>query len=306
MHQEADADAIMNHLNLNIAGYIIGFESETYKLEPSGKFRNFIIHKNKSTDLLIRVHRGKREIPGKPVEVFSAQLEGEIIHPFLISNSDFWSILEYDGSYFMNVVFPLRNNGAKAIMEFSLQSRTWDLWIDGADAAADPLEYPLDGLILYYLTVISGDIMIHSSGINYEGKGYIFSGISGKGKSTMAGLWKEAGAFVVHDDRLILRETRSGYKMYNTPVYEADVSRESDLHRIFVIEHGDENTIERVTGARASALLMANCIQHNWSEDIISGLLESVTDLCSRLPVFKLSFSPDKNVIDYILNSEQT
>jgi hypothetical protein len=294
----------MNYLNLNIAGYNIGFESESYKLGPSGKFRNFIIDKNKSTDLLIRVHRGKREIPGKAVEVFSAQLEGEIIYPFLINNSEFWSILEYDGGYFMNVVFPLRQKGGKAIMEFSLQSRDWDLWIDGTDAAADPLEYPLDGLMLYYLTVMNGDIMIHSSGINYSGKGYIFSGISGKGKSTIAGLWKEAGAFIVHDDRLVLRQTRSGYKMYNTPVYEADVSRESDLHGIFLIEHGIENEIQRVTGVRATVLVMANCIQHNWSEDIISGLLGSVTDLCNRVPVFKLSFIPDKKVIDNILNYE--
>jgi hypothetical protein len=294
----------MNYLNLNIAGYIIGFESEDFRLEPSGKFRNFITRRQKNTELLIRVHRGEKEIPVTAVEVFSAPLEGELIPPFLIKNSDFWSILEDNGGCFMNIVFPLRHNGGKAVMEFSLQSRVWDLWIDGTEEKADPLEYPLDGLILYYLTVMSGDIMIHSSGVNYEGKGYIFSGISGKGKSTMAALWKEAGAFVVHDDRLILRATRSGYKMYNTPVYEADVSRESDLHRIFVIEHGDENKIERVTGARASALVMANCIQHNWSGDIISGLLGSVTDLCSRLPVFKLSFSPDKNVIDFILNYE--
>jgi hypothetical protein len=296
----------MNYLNLNIAGYNIGFESENYRLEPSGKFRNFITRRHKNSDLLIRVHRGKKEIPVTAVEVFSAPLEGELIPSFLTDKSDFWSILEDDGVYFMNVVFPLRHKKEKAIMEFSLNSRIWDLWIDGTDDKSDPLEYPLDGLILYYRTGMSGDIMIHSSGINYEGKGYIFSGISGRGKSTMAALWKEAGAFVVHDDRLILRETRSGYKMYNTPVYEADVSRESDLHRIFVIEHGAENKIERVAGARASALVMANCIQHNWSGDIISGLLGSVTDLCSRLPVYKLSFSPDKNVIDFILNSEQT
>ena len=71
-------------------------------------------------------------------------------------------------------------------MKFSLTTREWDLWIDGSEKEIDPFEYPLDGLILYYLTVIHGDIMIHASGVNNAGHGYIFSGVSGKGKSTMA------------------------------------------------------------------------------------------------------------------------
>ena len=72
----------------------------------------------------------------------------------------------------------------------------------------DPFEYPLDGLILYYLTVINGDIMIHASGVNNQGQGYLFSGVSGKGKSTMAKLWNNTGAKVIHDDRLIYQKYR--------------------------------------------------------------------------------------------------
>ena len=71
----------------------------------------------------------------------------------------------------------------------------------------DPFEYPLDGLILYYLTVINGDIMIHASGVNNAGEGYLFSGVSGKGKSTMAKIWDNYGAKVIHDDRLVIRKT---------------------------------------------------------------------------------------------------
>ena len=96
----------------------------------------------------------------------------------------------------------------------------WDLWIETDRTKTDPLEYPLDGLILYYLTVINNDIMIHASGVNYAGKGFLFSGVSGKGKSTMAGIWDNRGAKVIHDDRLIIRKTGDGYRMFNTPVYE--------------------------------------------------------------------------------------
>ena len=124
------------------------------------------------------------------------------------------------------------------MLKFSLHSREWDLRIDNPGKSFDPMEYPLDGLILYYLTVISGDIMIHGSGVNYNNQGYLFSGISGMGKTTMAKLWDDHGAEIIHDDRLIIRKSSTGYSMYNTPVYRNDEPRRSDISTIFLIGHG--------------------------------------------------------------------
>ena len=80
----------------------------------------------------------------------------------------------------------------------------------------------------------------------------------------MAKLWDNAGAKVIHDDRLILRKTVSGYRMFNTPVYNNDEPDESPLNKIFIIEHDTENKLIPVKGAVAVSLVMANCIQHNW------------------------------------------
>jgi hypothetical protein len=180
----------------------------------------------------------------------------------------------------------------------------WDLWIYGARDEMDPFEYPLDGLILYYLTVINGDIMIHASGVNNAGHGYIFSGVSGKGKSTMAKLWDDSGAKVIHDDRLILRNSGNGYRMFNTPVYSDDEPRESPFSKIFIIEHGRENMLVPLKGANAVTQVMANCIQHNWGADIIARLLGSISIMCGTIPVSKLFFKPDRSVIDLILDNE--
>ena len=67
--------------------------------------------------------------------------------------------------------------------------------------------------------------MIHASGVYYNGRGYLFSGVSGKGKTTMAGLWDNIGAQVIHDDRLIIRSIDGVYRMFNTPVYRNDEPR---------------------------------------------------------------------------------
>jgi hypothetical protein len=214
---------------------------------------------------------------------------------------NFWSVWKQNSELYIRTIFPLVASERNGVLRFSLKKREWELWIDSDEKEIDPLDYPLDGLILYYLTVIHSDIMIHASGINYSGQGYLFTGISGKGKSTMAGLWEGSGAKVIHDDRLILRRSASGYSMFNTPIYNNDEPRESPVNKIFIIEHGFENNIVPVRGAVAVSLVMANCIQHNWDPDIISGLLGSLSAMFGTVPAFKLSFIPDRSVVDLIL-----
>ncbi len=207
-------------------------------------------------------------------------------------------------NFYIKSVFPLSSLKKTAILKFSLSDRNWDLWLDGAGNETDPLEYPLDGLVLYYLTAINGDIMIHASGVNNLGHGYLFSGVSGKGKTTMAKLWDNSGARVIHDDRLILRNTGNGYMMFSTPVYSNDVPRESPVNKIFLIEHGSRNEHIPVSGASAISMVMANCIQHNWDQNIVARLIGSVSLMCNAIPVVQLHFRPDRNIIDEILENE--
>ncbi len=297
----------MNNLNLNIAGYRICFLSAEKgpDLFLSERFRRNICDKSES-DVQICVHNGLASIPKTAQRVFHAPFVEEINGVQLRHKANFWSIWKYRDSLYVNTVFPLLTPEKNAVLKFSLDDRHWELWIEGSNKAIDPFEYPLDGLILYYLTVIHGDILIHASGINHSGHGYIFSGVSGKGKSTMASLWEAKGARVIHDDRLIIRKKKSGYRMYNTPVYNNDTPRESALDRIFIIEHGPENRLTPLRGALAVSMVMSNCIQHNWDHEIVARLLESVTALCNTLPIDRLSFKPDKRVTDLIIKNEQS
>jgi hypothetical protein len=190
------------------------------------------------------------------------------------------------------------------LLKFSLNSRNWDLWLDTEERSANPVEYPVDGLILYYLTSMNGGIMIHASGVTIGGKGFLFSGISGKGKSTMARLWEEAGAEVIHDDRLIIRKKEYGFEMHNTPVYRNETPRSSKISAIFIIDHGPINELFPIGGAISVSSVMANCIQQNWSPELVDRLLASVSELCSEVNVGLLSFRPDSSVVDYLTDDD--
>ena len=295
----------MRRYCLNIAKYLIGFESasDDFELVPGERFRSFFAGDN-GHDIFISVHSGRYVIPENAIKVFDAPYVEEI-NGIRVKKSDiFWSVHKHNNDLFIKSVFPLSPIKKTAILKFSLSDRNWHLWIDGAGIETDPFEYPLDGLVLYYLTAIHGDIMIHASGVKNSGRGYLFSGVSGMGKTTMAKLWQEAGAKVIHDDRLILRNTGNGYMMYNTPVYSNDEPAESPVNKIFLIEHGSRNEVIPVSGASAISMVMANCIQHNWDQEIIARLIGSVSFLCRAVPVTRLPFRPDRSIIDEILNNE--
>lgn len=293
---------MMQNYNLNIAGYNIRFESVDNgpDMVPSLRFQRNISSAN-DYDVLIKVRYGTYILPKKAVRVFHAPFVEEINGIHVHQKANFWSIWKYDQELFIKSVFPLCQDDRSAVLKFSLYTREWELWIDCNAKEVDPLEYPLDGLLLYYLTVIHGDILIHASGVNYNGSGYLFSGVSGKGKTTMARLWESYGARVIHDDRLILRKTGESYTMYNTPVYNNDEPQQSPLTKLFIIDHSSDNKIAGVKGAVAASLVMSNCIQHNWGSEIIAKLLSSVTLLCETVPVMKLYFKPEKSIADYII-----
>lgn len=309
---------------LNIAGYIIDVESSDFTLVPGKRFSSFIDPTDAplsgappaptdaptaevsaslkgGSSITIQVHTGLTELPQGAKCLFRAPYVEEVSGMRFEKDPEFWSIWKNNKNLFIKTTFPLTPGNKKGLLRFSLNTNEWDLWIDSpGEKSTDPLEYPLDGLILYYLSVINGNMMIHASGVSHNGKGYIFSGVSGKGKTTISGLWKNAGASLIHDDRLILRKIHGEFRMYNTPVYDDEKPSESRVDAVFLIEHGKENNSARLNGAAAISAVMSNCIQHNWGHQTISGLLQTVTELCSTVPVYNLSFKPDISVVDHV------
>lgn len=290
----------MQSILLNISGYRIRLESKDVLLALQKKFEKFVIPDNsQGCDILIEITSGRATISDGSECIFNAPYVEEKNCEQKIISSDFWSIWRSGDNLSILTSFPGSRN-EKAVLNFSLDSTKWFLKIETHEKTVDPLRYPIDGLILYYLTLTHRDILIHASGISYNGKGYIFSGVSGRGKSTIARLWHEIGAGVIHDDRLVLRKNTNGYTMYNTPVYENDEPSEAHVTEIFLIEHGLQNKSERIIGAAAISSVMSNCIQHNWGHKPVETLLGSVSDLCSLVPVYKMVFKPDVSVTEYI------
>lgn len=295
----------MKSYTLDIAGYKILFQATGEKpgLNPSAAQESFIVD-DRLFDIAVNVSTARFKIPPGAEQVFRAPYVEEINGIPVKKSDKFWIVYKHGDYILVHTSMPLSETINEALLTIRPEEKAWDLVLDTADTDVNPIGYPIDGLLFYYLTALNGDIFIHGSGIEIKGEGLLFSGISGKGKTTIARIFDEAGARIIHDDRLIIRKKEGRYFMYNTPVYNNEVRSSAALSRIYLLEHSETNSSESLNKLDALTSVMANCIQHHWNSQLIGLLSGSLMNLTENVEVKRLGFVPDQSVIDYILNDE--
>ena len=215
---------------------------------------------------------------------------------------DFFSIYQQGTSYKLIIYDQQNINTVQQVAVLNNELNEWKIYCNQDDNnKINPLLYPLGPLVLYYLTVKFDAIMLHASGVFDGTQGRLFSGFSGVGKSTMAGLWQKAGSKIINDDRLIIRKNNNGYTMHNTPMFYVDIPKEAPLHSIYLVHHSAENTIKKLNGAIAVSRIMAHCIQHGYNNNFIQHHLEFLSQLCNNISVYDVGFKPDISIVDFIV-----
>jgi hypothetical protein len=174
------------------------------------------------------------------------------------------------------------------------------------DGPADPLEFPLDELVFQHLLRIHGGIELHAAGVVApSGRGYVFTGQSGHGKTTTARLWQDRGATVLSDDRVILRRDVLGaWRMHGTPWHgEAELAANASapLAGVFVLARGERNEIEPLGPGVATATLLARAFPAFFERESTAGLLAQLETLVADVPCRRFRFVPGGDAVSYIL-----
>ena len=148
-------------------------------------------------------------------------------------------------------------------------------------------------------TVEARTLLFHASVVVREGKGYLFLGRSGTGKSTHSQQWLQAfdDARLLNDDNPVVRIIDGVARVYGspwsgkTPCYRNVVY---PVGGIVKLDQAPYNEIKRLKGVRAYAAVVPSISGKRWDKRLAEGLHETENLLAQYVPVWHLDCLPDE------------
>ena len=165
-----------------------------------------------------------------------------------------------------------------------------------------PTRFAVDNammLLFAFATAAHHTLLFHSAVIVYEGKGYMFLGHSGTGKSTHAQQWLKAfpSAELLNDDNPVLRLLDDGsVRVYGspwsgkTPCYKA---ASAPVQALIQLAQAPQNDIRRLKMTQAYPHILASVSGLKMEPAMMDRLYESIADLLQSIPVFFLDCLPN-------------
>ena len=142
--------------------------------------------------------------------------------------------------------------------------------------------------------------LFHAAVVEDAGRGYLFLGKSGTGKSTHARLWLKhiPGTQLVNDDNPVVRVLPDG----SARVYGSPWSGKTPCYRnvdypvggFVQLAQAPYNAIKRLKGIAAYAALVPSISGKRWDRAMADGLHETEDALASTIPVWHLECLPDE------------
>lgn len=170
--------------------------------------------------------------------------------------------------------------------------------------------YSLDSAlrILHSLILAArGGFLLHAASAVSDGRAYLFSGVSGAGKTTMTRL-APSGILLLTDEISYVRPGAGGYSAYGTPfageLAKAGENCSAPISALFFLEKGPGNRIDDISPAEAVRRLMRNILFFADDRELVEKLLATACDFVARVPIRRLTFYPDARVWDTIRSLE--
>lgn len=245
-----------------------------------------------SSDVLLRFHCRKKDIEGDKV----------------FDSGGIWSLyLHKDRGWGIKFCSPVRGSLPYLTGIFTEDFSIGDLFVNDAqclEAALVQPHYPLDELSVVNVLARSRGVLLHASLVDDEGRGWLFTGQSGAGKSTMAGLWERAGATGIYsDDRVIVREHDGQFWAYGTPWHGTGryaSPKRVPLSGIFVLRQAHDNAARDLPLMQAVSQLFARSFPTFWNREGLDFTVGFLQRLCDAVPCYDLGFKPTEEIVAFV------
>ena len=169
-----------------------------------------------------------------------------------------------------------------------------------------PNPYSVDAVLRIVHTLVlaqSDGFLLHASSAIRNGRAFLFSGISGAGKTTMARLAPHDVTLLTDEISYVCRENDS-YYAYGTPfageLAALGANEHAPIAAVYLLEKGSTNRIDPVPTADAVRAVLRNTLFFAHDEGLVEQLFNSACRFLERVPVRRLSFIPEARVWELI------
>jgi hypothetical protein len=162
--------------------------------------------------------------------------------------------------------------------------------------------YSIDSVLRIVHTLIlaqEGGFLLHSAGAIRNRRAFLFSGVSGAGKTTISRL-APPDVTLLTDEVSYIRRVDAGYRACGTP-FAGELARVGEncsapIGSLFFLAQGPENKIEPMAKTEAVRRLMRHILFFTEDVALVDNVFQSACEFVERVPVQRLTFAPDSRV----------
>ena len=153
-----------------------------------------------------------------------------------------------------------------------------------------------------------GGFLLHAASAVRDGRAFVFSGVSGAGKTTISRL-APPDTTLLTDEISYIRPDGNGYRAFGTP-FAGELATlgenvSAPLSTLFFLEKGKEKRIESVSRDQAMHSLLRNILFFAEDAELVNLVFQSACNFVENTCVRRLFFAPDQRVWETIRPGNQ-
>jgi hypothetical protein len=166
--------------------------------------------------------------------------------------------------------------------------------------------YSIDSVLRILHTLLlatEGGFLVHAASAVRNGRAFLFAGLSGAGKTTIASL-APPDATLLTDEVSYVRRLDDRYCAFGTP-FTGELARlgenvRAPIGALYLLAKGSENKIEPMKPADAARGLLENILFFARDPKLVQLVFHAACAFTDRVPVHRLTFFPDNRVWEMI------
>lgn len=240
----------------------------------------------------------------------------DLYKAFMVDTAGDWQVRVTMDDTLTNDMPPwVRHEGA--VTHFQTMSHQG--WVDLDEKAAQvstPASLRIHSALVRVLSFVlmqmlprrNDGLLLHGAGIVFEGKGHVFFGASGRGKSTVSRLARGKGQ-VLTDENVLIRPGTDGMRLHSTPFWglstpahdiHAVGRRDVPLVALYALDHTAEFQLHRLSQAEAVMALLTSEKVATERTDSAAAWLAMASRIVANVPVYRLGFRPTYELWDFL------